>query len=307
MRTKIRFRVLGAAVLALALVAAACGDSDESGGDAKDGPTITVSSANFAESQILAEIYAQVLEANGYPVARQLNLGSREITAPALESGEVDLMPEYTGALLNFFGGTPSTDGDETFAALETELESRELASPGFAPAEDKDGEVVTQATADELGVTKTSELAQYNGTLIYGGPPECPERDFCLIGLQSVYGLDFAEFKPLDSGGPITVAALEGGEVDVARLFTTDGTIAAKGFVLLEDDLKLHPAQNIVPVTTKEIVDAYGDEMVDLLAEVNEKITTAALTELNRQAGVDQEDPADIATAWLTEQGFTS
>ena len=154
-------------------------------------------------------------------------------------------------------------------------------------------------------GVSTVSDLAALNGTLVLGGPPECPEREFCLIGLQDVYGLDFAEFKPLDVGGPLTVAALEGGEIDVALLFTSDGVIAAKGFVLLEDDMNLQPAENLVPVLRQEIVDAYGQEILDLLDEVSAKVTTAELTELNKRYGLDAEDADALAAEWLEANGF--
>lgn len=305
MRNRIRSRVVGAALIALALVVSACGDDDGSGGDTKAGPTITVGSTNFGEQLILGEIYAQVLEANGYPVARAFNLGSREVVNPALKSGEIDLLAEYTGTLLTFEGGTPTTDSGETHAALVAALADDGLVVLAYAPAQDKNGIVVTAETAATLGLSKVSDLAAHNGTLVFGGPPECPNREFCLIGLQTVYGLDFATFRPLDVGGPLTVTALEGGEIDVALLFTSDGVIAAKGFVLLEDDRNLQPADNIVPVTTKEIVDAYGAEFRALLDSVSAKITTAELTELNKRYGIDAEDADDLARAWLQANGF--
>lgn len=304
MRNRLRSRVVGAALIALALVVSACGD-DGSGDGPKDGPTITVGSTNFGEQLILGEIYAQVLEANGYPVARAFNLGSREVVNPALKDGEIDLLVEYTGTLLTFEGGTSTTDSDETHAALVAAVADDDLVVLAYAPAQDKNGIVVTAATAASLGITKVSDLAAHNGTLVFGGPPECPEREFCLLGLQSVYGLDFTEFKPLDVGGPLTVAALEGGEIDVALLFTSDGVIAAKGFVLLEDDMNLQPAENIVPVTTKEIADAYGAEFTELLDSVSAKITTAELSELNKRYGIDAEDADVLALEWLQANGF--
>lgn len=300
MRSIFRNRVVGAALIALALIATACGSGD----DSKDGPTITVGSTNFGEQLILGDIYATALEQNGYPVERSFNLGTREVVNPALKSGEIDMIAEYTGTLLTFEGGTSSTDSDETFADLQSTLESANLVALDYSPAQDKNGIVVTRATADERGLTKVSDLAQYNGELVFGGPPECPEREFCLIGLQEVYGLDFAEFKPLDVGGSLTVAALEGGEVDVALLFTSDGVIAAKDFVLLEDDLNLQPAENIVPVVTAEIVDAYGDEFSAVINELSAAITTAELSELNRRFG-DGEDPDALALDWLQTKGF--
>lgn len=305
MRKLFRIRTVGAALLAFALIASACGDDDGSGGVPADGPTITVGSTNFGEQLIVGEIYAQVLESAGYPVERAFNLGSREVVSPALKSGEIDMLVEYTGTLLTFEGGTSSTDSDETYNALVDVLADSGLTAAAYAPAQDKNGIVVTADFAAERGVSTTSDLAAFNGTLVFGGPPECPNREFCLIGLNGTYGLDFAEFKPLDVGGPLTVAALEGGEIDVALLFTSDGVIAAKGFVLLEDDKNLQPSENIVPVMRQEIVDAYGQDLIDLLDSVSAKITTAELSELNKRFGLDAEDADALATEWLAANGF--
>ncbi len=301
MRSFARTRVVGAALLALALVAAACGSGD----DSTEGPTIRVGSTNFGEQEILGEIYATVLEANGYTVDRMFQLGTREVVNPALKSGEIDMLAEYTGTLLTFEGGTSSTDSEQTWADLNEVLGGSGLVALDYSPAQDKNGIVVTGATAGELGLATVSDLAAYNGELVFGGPPECPNREFCLIGLEGVYGLSFAEFKPLDVGGPLTVAALEGDEIDVGLLFTSDGVIAAKGFALLEDDLNLQPAENIVPVVRQEIIDAYGDDLVDLINEVSEAITTAELQELNRRFGLEAEDADTLATEWLTANGF--
>ena len=175
-----------------------------------------------------------------------------------------------------------------------------------YAPAQDKNGFAVTQATADSLGLEKVSDLAAVNGTLVLGGPPECPEREFCLKGLESVYGLDFAEFKPLDAGGPITVAALEGNEIQVGLMFTSDGTILAKGFVLLEDDKALQPAENLAPAVRSEIVDAYGDDLVTALNAVSLKLTTTELISLNKLVGIDGEDPETVVAEWLKAVGIT-
>lgn len=305
MRNRIRSRAVGAILITLALVVSACGD-DESGDGPKEGPTITVGSTNFGEQLIVAEIYAQVLEDNGYTVARAFNLGTRDLVNPALKSGEIDLLVEYTGSLLNFEGGTSTTDSEETYQALVAALAEDGLVALAYAPAQDKNGIVVTTETAAALSLTAVSDLAAHNGTLVFGGPAECPERPLCLLGLQQVYGLEFASFQPLDVGGPLTVAALEGGDIDVALLFTSDGVIAAKGFVLLEDDMNLQPAENIVPVTTDEIFDAYGEEFAALLDSVTEKITTAELSELNRRYTIDAADTTDLAHEWLQSNGFS-
>ena len=302
MRKIFRNRVVGAALLVMALVAAACGSGDDS--SAPEGPTITVGSTNFGEQLILGDIYATVLENAGYDVERSFNLGNREVVNPALKSGEIDMLAEYTGTLLTFEGGTSSTDSQQTWEDLVDVLDGVGLVALDYSPAQDKNGFVVTAETAADLGLAKVSDLAQYNGELVLGGPPECPNREFCLIGLQNVYGLEFADFSPLDVGGALTVAALEGGEIDVALLFTSDGVIAEKGFVLLEDDRNLQPAENIVPIITDEIADAYGEDLAELINEVSAAITTAELSELNRRFG-SGEDPDALAMDWLVENGF--
>jgi osmoprotectant transport system substrate-binding protein len=304
MRTHARRTIAGATIVAFALIAAACGSGDDGG--TIEGPTITIGSANFSENALVAEIYAQALESEGYQVERKLNIGSREIYAPALEAGELDLIPEYIGTMLTFLGGTASPDSAETHAALQAAWESKGIEVLDFAPAQDKNGFVVTRATAESLGLAKVSDLAAHNGTLVLGGPPECPEREFCLKGLESVYGLSFAEFRPLDVGGPITVAALEGNEIQVGLMFTSDGTIVAKDFVLLEDDKGLQPAENLAPAVRSEIIEAYGDKFAETLKKVSSKLTTAELTAMNKLVGIDGQDPEQVATDWLKSIGVT-
>jgi len=305
MRINLRSRVVGAALIAMALVVGACGDDNGSGGDTKEGPTITIGSTNFAEQLILGEIFAQVLEANGYTVERQFNLGSREVVYPALTSGQIDLLAEYTGSLLTFKGGTPSTDSAQTAADLQAAIGPDGLTALAYSPAQDRNGFVVTGETAQALGLTALSDLAAHNGELTLGGPPECPDRPLCLLGLEEVYGIQFFGFIPLDVGGPLTVAALEGGEIDVALLFTSDGVIAAKGFVLLEDDRNLQPSENVVPVVRDDIVTAYGSQLTDLLDSVSAKITTAELSALNKRYGIDAVDADVLAGEWLAANGF--
>jgi osmoprotectant transport system substrate-binding protein len=289
--------VLGAIFIAVALLATACG----SGEDAKEGPTITIGSANFSENALVAEIYAQVLEDKGYPVERNLNVGNREVYAAALESGDLDLLPEYVGTALSFKGGTPTADSAATAQALRDVWGADGIAVLEPAPAQDKNGIVVRPDTADALGLSTISDLAAHPD-LVFGGPPECPEREFCLIGLTEVYGLSFADFKPLDVGGALTVAALEGDEIQVALLFTSDGVISAKGFVLLEDDKGLQPAENLTPVIRQDILDAYDDELVDALNEVSAELTTEELSEMNKLIGIDGEDPEQVAADWISD-----
>lgn len=299
MRTRFRNRALGA-VLTLSLVATACGGSGEGDADVPDGPPVVVSSFNFNESTILAEIYAQALEEAGYPVERRLNLGNREVVKPALESGEISLVPEYTGTVLGFLEGEPTADSQETWEAARDAFAANGVTLLDYAPAQDKNGYVVTGETADELGLASISDLQPVAGDMVFGGPPECPDRPLCLLGLQDLYGLDFAEFVPLDSGGPLTVAALDSGEIDLGMLFTTSGVIAANEWVLLEDDQGLNPAENVAPAVSTEVVDAYGEDFTSLLDSVSAEITTEDLTEMNRRADIDGEDPAAVAADWL-------
>ena len=300
MRRAFRSRAVGA-ILALALVATACGSGD----GAVEGEPIKVGSFNFNESVIVAEIYAQGLESNGYTVERSLNLGNREVVKPALESGEIDLVPEYVGSIAGFLGVEQSADSQATWELAKAAFEELGVTLLAFSPAQDKNAYVVTAETAAEYDLTTVSDLEPVAGDLIFGGPPECPDRPLCLQGLEEVYGLQFAEFVPLDPAGPITIAALEGGEIDVALLFTTQGIIAANGWVSLDDDMGLNPAENVVPAIRTDVVDAYGDDLVALLESYSEALTTEDLTEMNRRADIDQEDPVTLAEEWLTDNGF--
>jgi osmoprotectant transport system substrate-binding protein len=306
MRT-FRSRVLPVAALAsLVLVAAACGDDDDddAGGEPIDGPTIVIGAQDFGESAILAEIYGQALQDAGYTVQQQALGGFRDLVFTAFEGGDINFTPEYAASALEFlngFAGEASSDVDATVEALRAQLEGRGLQALDPSPAVDSNSFVVTAETADELGLSKVSDLTP---DLRLGGPPDCPENASCLPGLQTVYGLDLsANFVPLDGGGPLTVAALDGDEIDVAILFSTSGVIADKGWVVLEDDEGLINADNVVPVVSDEIAEAYGDDMVDLVNEISEALSTEELTELNRQFDIDKQDADQIAAQWLESE----
>jgi len=293
-------------MIVLLSLSMAMGCTPAAGGGGK--PTVRVGSTNFPEQVILAELYSQVLEASGYKVERRMNLGSREIVAPALESGQIDLYPEYLATFLTFMtkdASKASTDAAATHHALAEAIKGKNLTVLDFSPAVDTNGFVVTRATADRHGLSKLSDLAKMNSQFVLGGPPECPERPFCQKGLEEKYGLKFKEFRSLDAGGPITVAALEGNQVDVAVLFTTDAAILAKGFVLLQDDRKLQLADNVVPVARNDLISRAPGDFKALLNGVSAKMTTEELTALNRQVGLDRKDPRDVAAAWLKEKGL--
>jgi osmoprotectant transport system substrate-binding protein len=262
-------------------------------------------SANFPEQVILGELYAQMLEANGYTIERHLNLGSREVVAPALESGQLDMYPEYLATALAFVTKDPSkasADPTATARALQEAWGPKGITVLDYSPAVDTNGFVVTKDTADKNKLAKMSDVAAVSKDLVMGGPPECPQRPFCLIGLKDTYGIEFKEFKPLDAGGPLTVAALDAGEIDVGLLFTTDPNITLKNLVLLEDDKKLQLADNVAPVVRTDILNRAPD-LRDLTGRVSKTLTTADLTDLNKQVGIDRKDAKDVAGAYLRQK----
>lgn len=304
-----RLRALPALLISVMLVLAACGVDDplaepEADEDAptEEPGTITVGSADFPEAVLLGNIAAQAFEARGFDVERQLNLGSREIYFPAMQTGDIDVLLDYAGALLSFLtGGTDSTDIDEIMEELRAEL-SEDIVVLEPSEAENRNSLVVTQETAEEYDLTTVSDLAPVADELVMGGPPEYRERRIGLPGLKEVYGIEFAEFRDLDAGGPLTIAALQQGEIDVGALFTTQGIIEEEGWVVLEEDEPLIPAENIIPVARADVL---TDDVEEVLTDIAGALTTEQLTELNRRMEVDREDPEAVAEDWLTEHGF--
>jgi osmoprotectant transport system substrate-binding protein len=302
-----RIRLGGAAVAAcLALLLAACGGDDalEGGTQPNEQSSVTVGSTNFSEQLILAQMYAAVLEKAGVEVTVRPNLGAREVVFPALEKGDIDLLPEYNGSVLSFLNpDATQTTADEVNTALTPLLDGKGLVALEQSPAEDKDGLAVTQETADKYGLAKVSDLKGKASQLVIGGPPELETRPAGIPGLKKVYGIeDFKEFKALDAGGPLTVSALKKGDIDVGRVFTTQGVIDEEGWVLLEEDKPLQPAQNVVPIGRK---DAMSDQVTQALNALSAKITTEELTKLNKLVDVDKQDPEKAANDWLTQQGL--
>jgi osmoprotectant transport system substrate-binding protein len=275
-------------------------------------PTVKVGSFNFDESEILQELYAQILETNGYTIERHSRLGNREIVEPALESGQIDLVPEYLATVEAFIAGknnTPSkatSDPAATQTALQALLTPKNLTVLDFAQAVDTNGFVVTKATADKYKLAKMSDLQPVASQLVLGGPPECPQRPFCLLGLQNTYGLQFKDFKPLDAGGPLTVTALTSDppQIDVGLLFTTDPNITVKNLVLLDDDKHLQLADNVAPIVRNAILTAAPDAKT-LLNSVTAKLTTADLTAMNNDVGNNHKDASAVAKAYLQSKGL--
>jgi osmoprotectant transport system substrate-binding protein len=238
-----RSRMLATALVAVCVAVAGCSGSGPGGtpripAGAKGVIIVGVSGA-FAENQIVAEMYAQVLEQAGYTIERQLDLRSREISQNALESGQIDVKPEYLSSLLLFLDPNAQASGDPAGVARQESqlLQSRAITLLTPSPAEDTNEFVANAKTAQQFSLTTMSSLAPVAGQLSMGGPPECAQRPLCLPGLKRVYGILFDDFNPLDVGGPQTVAALKADEVQVGLLFSTDPSIRQNGFVPLTDD----------------------------------------------------------------------
>lgn len=299
-----------AAVAVLALLAlSACGGGDSSDEFAEGGgggETIVIGSANFPENELLMQMYAQALEAQDVTVETQPNIGAREVYMQAFEDGDLDLLPEYNGALLAYLVGDEGvpedvTSPEEVYDALQEVLPEGSETLPQ-SEAEDKDTLTVTGETAEEFDLEAIPDLEPVADQLVVGAGPEFRERFQGLVGLQEVYGLDFKEFKPLDAGGPLTVAALEDGSIDVANVFSTDSAIATNDWVVLDDPENLYLSQNIVPLIQS---DAVSPEVEEALNGVSEALTTDNLTEALARVQVDKEDPVTVAESFLEENGL--
>jgi osmoprotectant transport system substrate-binding protein len=294
-------------VLALGLsvsLISAVGCTSSSDGTARPdtggkGTVVVGVSGAFTENQIVAEMYAQVLERAGYAVERDFDLRSREVSQNALESGQIDLKPEYLSSLLLFLEPNAEASDDPNDVATK----DRALLAPkGIdvltpSPAQDTNQFVANAETARRFGLTTMTSLAAQASNLTLGGPPECPQRPFCLTGLKDVYGIVFDDFEPLDAGGPQTVEALKSNDVQVGLLFSTDPSIRANGFVPLVDDRHLQDAENLTPVIRTEKL---NDEIRAALDAVSVRLTTDNVTTLVGRVAVDGEDVASVARDFL-------
>jgi glycine betaine/choline ABC-type transport system substrate-binding protein/ABC-type proline/glycine betaine transport system permease subunit len=327
--------VLALLALVLAFGLAACGSDDDnsSGGDTTTGaaaattttpaadsklitanaengskPTITIGSKNFTEQFILGEIYAQALEAAGYKVKKQLNLGSEQIALKALKAGRVDAYPEYTGTILTSFCKVKdkdvSHDPAEAFTQSKDCLAKDAITAEAPTPFTDSNGFAVTQETAQKLGnITKLSDLKDKASTLTVSGPPECQQRVDCLLGLKQTYGLKFKKFLSIDLAKRHEV--IKNGQTDVGEVFTTDGQIKADNLVLLKDDLQLFPPYNATLLAKTSVADAAGPDFAKTVDLVTAGLTLPVMQELNSRVDLDKEKPAAVATEYLKEAGF--
>ena len=303
--------VLIAAYIGLAATLSACTSS--SGGHVssaagRHGAVITVGSFDFPESVLLAEIYGQALAAAKFPVRILPNLGPREVVDPALVDGLVQLVPEYAGSALEFFSlGRLSATSNAAAAnkALAASVAGRGLVAARPAPAQDANAIVVTAATAARYRLRSIADLARVGPRLMFGGPPECPGRAYCLPGLKRVYGLRFKAFTPLDAGGPLTLQALEAGYIGAALLFTTDPDIPARHLAVLADDRGLQPAENITPLLCRNVIARYGPHLAAVLNKVSALLDTGTLRVLDARVELAGHNPRLVAASWLRAHGL--
>jgi glycine betaine/choline ABC-type transport system substrate-binding protein len=316
------FALLAAMVLAIGV--AACGDDDDDGGEDtsgdesaliesnpdNEGVELTIGSKNFDEQFILGEIYAQALEAAGYTVDTELNLGSEVIAKKALESGEVDAYPEYTSTTLtSLYKVAPEDvpgDANEAFEMANDELQADGLVAFPPTPFTSANAVGLLTETADDLGVSTISDLEGVSQDLTLYGTTECRQRIDCLLGLEQNYGLEFKDFKSVDP--ELRYDVLDNGDADLSILFTTDGQLYVDPdkYTILEDDQQLLPAGNVIVTASQEAVDEAGGDFGATIEKVQEDLSLEVMQELNARVSLDREKPEDVAAEYLQEAGYT-
>ncbi|WP_040338671.1 ABC transporter substrate-binding protein [Candidatus Blastococcus massiliensis] len=291
--------VLRAALAVALLVLAACG---EPAGAPPVGPeTIRFASYDFPENQILVEVYAEAARRQGLPVTVQHGIGTREVVSPALQQGVVDVVVDYLGTALAFarpqFARPPAAP-EGMHAVLTRTMGGRGVDVLTPSAAEDQNGFVVLEAVAREHRLRSLSDLAPVAPELVFGGPPECPDRPFCLRGLEEVYGLAFGKVISMPTRAA-TLEALLSGQIHVGMLETTDARLAVAPVVLLADDRGLQPRENVVPMVRAAVLDRWGEDLRRALDETSARLTTADLVELNRAVELEGRSPAEAAAGW--------
>lgn len=318
MRGRGRRLVLAAAVTVVGLGLAACSSSSGGSSSASTSPSaggpVLVAAFNFGESQLLANMYAQVLDKAGYQ-ATVKSIGAREVVEPALEKGSadggVDVVPEYLSTFTEFLN--KKVNGADAAAKASGDLQATLTAAQALAgprgltvlqpsQAADQNSFAVTKDFATKNNLTTLSDLAGYSGPLVLGGPPECPQRPFCQPGLEQTYGLKFTGFKSLDAGGPLTKKALQQGQIQIGLVFSSDGGIDAFGLQVLTDDKHLQNADNVVAVVNTKVA---SDALTAALNGVAAALTTDELIAMNKQVDIDGADPAKVATDWLKSKSL--
>ncbi|MDQ1381337.1 MAG: osmoprotectant transport system substrate-binding protein [Actinomycetota bacterium] len=298
---------LGAMLVALTIVLAACGSSSKpSSTGSTTAPTaktkIVVGQKDFAGAVLLSQLYGQALAAKNFDVSYK-NLGPTEVTYKALKDGSIDLYGEYQGTLLTYLGGTPSGDAAQVNADVQAKVAADKVKASSASKALDVNGFYVTKDTATKYHLSKLSDLTAVAPQLVFGGPPECETRPLCLGSTEKqLYNLKFKTVKKLDAGGPITTKALQEGSIDVGLLFTGSSVIDPS-FQLLTDDKGLQPADDAIAVWRTAVESPALDAVIDA---VNAKLDTAAYNEMALKIFNDKEDPPAVARTWLSDNGLT-
>jgi osmoprotectant transport system substrate-binding protein len=292
---------LAAVAVGVSLTLAGCGSStgggSGDGSDDGDKGTIVVGSQAYYSNEIIAEIYSQALENAGYTVTRQFQIGQRDAYLPALESGEVQLFPEYTGNLLQYYvPDTTATKSDDVYAALADALPDG-LTVLDQSPATDQDSYNVTKDFADKYSLKDIGDLANVDVPLILGGAPELEERPYGPTGLASTYNVNVS----FQATGDTTVDSLTQGVINIANVYSADPRIKSAGLVTLGDPEGLFLASNVVPLVSSDI----ADEIADVINPISAALTPEGLVALNVESVDDQKSSAEIATGWLTDNGF--
>ena len=295
-----------AALAALAILAAACGSTGTSGGTTNKG-TLTIAGFDFAESSILGQLYGQELAHNGYTVNYKARLGKREVVAPAIKAGQIDMYPGYAATDLEYYNsaaGEATGDVTATVQKLNARLQPLGLEALTPSPAVDQNAFAVTKATATQYKLSKLSDLAAVGSQLVLGAGPECPTRPFCQPGLEKTYGIHFKSFKSLDTDGPLTRAALANNTIQVGLVFSSDSDLNKLGLVVLQDDKHLENADNVVPIIRTKVA---TNDAKSILNKVSSNLTTAQLVTLNGQVELLHQDADAVARAYLQQHNYFS
>ena len=293
-------RLIGLALAGTAaLVLGACADSATLEGKASS-KAIVVGSQDYYSNEIIAEVYAQALEDAGYEVDRQFRIGQREVYMPELQAGSIDLLPEYTGNLLQHLDpSAKATSADDVIAALPGALPDG-LRALEAAPASDQDSYVVTRAFADEHSLTSIGDLAGIEG-LILGGNSELETRPYGPTGLKGVYGVTVS-FAPIeDSGGALTLKALRDGSVHLVDVYSADPALASEDLTVLEDPEGMFLSSRVVPLVS----DAIDEGAATVINRVSAALDPDDLIGRTRRSTEEAASAAAIATAWLNSEGL--
>ena len=333
MKSTTRLRALLAllSTLVLAVALAACGDdsssdstssssTDSSSGQSSDtaiadnpennGVKLTIGSKNFTEQFILGEIYSQALEAAGYDVSTDLNLGSEQVALKSLQNGAISGYPEYTStALTSFFDFAPEDvpgDAQQAYEQSKDDFAKEGLVAYPPTPFSSANAVGLLSSTAEDMGLSTISDLEGVSQDLTLDGSPECRQRIDCLVGLEQNYGLKFSKFTPVDIG--LRYQVLDKGDADLSIVFTTDAQLATSDkYTTLEDDQGVLPAGNILFVASQDAADQAGPDFQATIEKVQENLSLEVMQELNARVDIDKEKPEDAAREYLQQFGYIS